>query len=85
MKRSLTVRIPHTDPAIVQRGSLPVITQQAGAFILIIGMMTDLAIVDDELTGTLKFTGPCAAASEELYHESTPRLSVGVCGICLTF
>jgi len=86
MKRALRTKITTGDHSIVDRGTLPVISTQAAQYILIVGKMTDLAIEDGCVTGTLSFTGDYADASLALYETAERcELSLGSCGICITY
>ena len=85
-KRPLRVAVPTADHAIVERGTIPVISMQAGPSILIVGTMIDLAVEDDVVMGTLSFTGQYAEASLALYEISERcELSLGAFGICLNY
>ena len=86
MKRSLRTKITTGDHSIIERGTLDVISMQAGPGVLIVGTMTDLAVEDDAVMGTLSFTGQYADASLALY-ENAERcdLSLGAFGVCLNY
>jgi len=87
MLRTLRRKIETPNLSIVDCGSVPVVTQQAGTFTIVIGKMHNLAIEDGSVVGTLEFTGRYAQASQELYQTNIaePQLSLGVAGVCLTF
>lgn len=84
--RSLRARI-EADPNIVDRGRIDVITLQSCMNPLIIGVISDLAVEDGAVMGTIEFSGQYADASRELFetNEIEPRLTHSVFGVCLAF
>ena len=84
--RPLRVTVPTTDHTIVERGTIPVISMQAGPSILIVGKMIDLAIESDAVVGTIQFVGQYSEASLALYETAERcELSLGAFGVCINY